>query len=321
MRCSRPWFAPGRSPCSRLSWPRGARRVSPRARSRCRAAGRGRGPGAEAGDHQLRVRGGAEVAPLDRGASSGRGHHHRRSSSVPATTVSSGTPILQIDAAKQQATVQSEQAGRAAQEAAVRYAEQQFERAKQLLGVGAISHRSTPGRVALRTAKASWGVSDARVRENQVQLRYFRVAAPAAGVVGDIPVRSGDRVKTGYCADDHRSERRPRGLRPGADRALTRHQAGPARAAARHAGKGGGGDHYRFRFPAGGRSDPVDSRQGAGPDGQGVPQRSVRAGAGDLARRARADDPRRRRDAHQRPVLSRSSPSRPQRDLSRTSGR
>src|SRR6185312_5481628 len=54
-------------------------------------------------------------------------------------TVRSGSPILQIDAAKQQATVQSEQAGRAAQEAAVRYAEQQFERAKQLLGVGAIS--------------------------------------------------------------------------------------------------------------------------------------------------------------------------------------
>jgi RND family efflux transporter MFP subunit len=112
-------------------------------------------------------------------------------------TVRSGTPILQIDAAKQQATVQSEQAGRAAQEAAMRYAEQQFERAKQLLGVGAISQQEyDQAESALRTARASWGVSDAHVRENEVQLRYFRVAAPAAGVVGDIPVRSGDRVKT-----------------------------------------------------------------------------------------------------------------------------
>jgi RND family efflux transporter MFP subunit len=111
--------------------------------------------------------------------------------------VKAGQPLLQIDPAKQQATVQSEEAGRTAQEAAVRYAEQQFERAKQLLGVGAISQQEyDQAESALRTAKASWGVTDARVRENEVQLRYFRVAAPTAGVVGDIPVRVGDRVKT-----------------------------------------------------------------------------------------------------------------------------
>jgi len=113
------------------------------------------------------------------------------------SAVKGGQPLLQIDPAKQQATVQSEEAGRAAQEAAVRYAEQQFERAKQLLGVGAISQQEyDQAESALRTAKASWGVSDAHVRENEVELRYFRVAAPTAGVVGDIPVRVGDRVKT-----------------------------------------------------------------------------------------------------------------------------
>jgi RND family efflux transporter MFP subunit len=111
--------------------------------------------------------------------------------------VNNGAPILQIDPAKQQATVQSEEAGRAAQEAAVRYAEQQFERAKQLLKVGAISQQEyDQAESALRTAKASWAVTDARVRENEVQLRYFRVSAPAAGIVGDVPVRVGDRVKT-----------------------------------------------------------------------------------------------------------------------------
>jgi RND family efflux transporter MFP subunit len=112
-------------------------------------------------------------------------------------TVTAGKPLLQIDPAKQQATVQSEEAASAAQEAAVRYAEQQFERAKQLLGVGAISQQEyDQAESALRTSKASLAAADARVRENQVQLRYFRVTAPTAGIVGDIPVRVGDRVQT-----------------------------------------------------------------------------------------------------------------------------
>ena len=35
---------------------------------------------------------------------------------------------------------------------------------------------------------------EAQVREQEVQLRYHRVTAPMAGIVGDIPVRVGDRV-------------------------------------------------------------------------------------------------------------------------------
>jgi RND family efflux transporter MFP subunit len=37
---------------------------------------------------------------------------------------------------------------------------------------------------------------DAQVREQQVQLHYYRVVAPSSGIVGDIPVRVGDRVTT-----------------------------------------------------------------------------------------------------------------------------
>jgi RND family efflux transporter MFP subunit len=111
--------------------------------------------------------------------------------------VTSGRALLQIDASKQQATVQSEEAGRAAQEAAVRYAEQQFERAKQLLKVGAISQQEyDQAESSLRTTRASWAALNARVEESRVQLRYFRVAAPTTGIVGDIPVRVGDRVNT-----------------------------------------------------------------------------------------------------------------------------
>ncbi len=111
--------------------------------------------------------------------------------------VSNGQPLLQIEASKQQATVQSEEAGRAAQEAAVHYAEQQFERAKRLLAAGAISQQEyDQAESSLHTTKASWAALDARVQESRVQLQYFRVAAPTTGIVGDVPVRVGDRVKT-----------------------------------------------------------------------------------------------------------------------------
>ncbi len=49
-------------------------------------------------------------------------------------------------------------------------------------------------RTALDAAQAELQSLEAQVREEEVQLRYHRVAAPTAGIVGDIPVRVGDRV-------------------------------------------------------------------------------------------------------------------------------
>ena len=49
---------------------------------------------------------------------------------------------------------------------------------------------------AVDTAAASLKALQARERESRVELQYYRVTAPAAGVVGDIPVRVGDRVTT-----------------------------------------------------------------------------------------------------------------------------
>jgi RND family efflux transporter MFP subunit len=111
--------------------------------------------------------------------------------------VSEGRPILQIDASKQQAALESDEASRQAQEEAVHYAQQQFDRSKQLLGVGAISQQDfEQAESALRTATASLEAFKARSQESRVQLQYYRVTAPTSGVVGDIPVRVGDRVKT-----------------------------------------------------------------------------------------------------------------------------
>ncbi len=50
-----------------------------------------------------------------------------------------GTPILQIDPLKQQATFNSQEASRAAQEANLRYAQTQLEREKKLFEAGVVS--------------------------------------------------------------------------------------------------------------------------------------------------------------------------------------
>ena len=111
--------------------------------------------------------------------------------------VKAGTPLLQIDASKQEATVQSDEASRIAQDEAVHYAQQQFERAKQLLSVGAISQQEfEQAETALKTTTATQSALKARVQESRVQLQYYRVTSPTEGTVGDIPVRVGDRVKT-----------------------------------------------------------------------------------------------------------------------------
>lgn len=111
--------------------------------------------------------------------------------------VSTGTPLMQIDPAKQQATVNSQQNSRAAQEASLRYAQQQYERANSLAAAGVVSKQELDqAKSALDAAQAQVQSLDAQVKEQQVQLRYYKVDAPWSGVVGDIPVRVGDRVTT-----------------------------------------------------------------------------------------------------------------------------
>jgi RND family efflux transporter MFP subunit len=51
-------------------------------------------------------------------------------------------------------------------------------------------------RSARDAADAQLHSLDAQVQEQRVQLHYYRVVAPWAGIVGDVPVRVGDRVIT-----------------------------------------------------------------------------------------------------------------------------
>ena len=111
--------------------------------------------------------------------------------------VRQGAPLMQIDPRRQQAAVSSQEAERAAREAAVSYARQQAQREKELFAAGAISRQEMEqAETALRTAEANLQALSAQVQQEQVQLRYFTVTAPTAGTVGDVPVRVGNQVTT-----------------------------------------------------------------------------------------------------------------------------
>lgn len=106
-----------------------------------------------------------------------------------------GMALMQIDPAKQQATVKIQEDIRVARLADLAYARQQQERVKGLFAAGITSRQELDrAEAALEAAQAEVDSLEAQVREQQVQLRYYRVTAPMDGIVGDIPVRVGDRV-------------------------------------------------------------------------------------------------------------------------------
>ena len=114
---------------------------------------------------------------------------------VAGDRVREGAPLMQIDARRQQAAVSSQQAELAAAEAAVSYARQQQQRNNELYTAGAISKAQLEQTdTAQRTAEANLKALQAQVQQQEVQLRFFTVSAPTAGVVGDVPVRVGSQV-------------------------------------------------------------------------------------------------------------------------------
>jgi RND family efflux transporter MFP subunit len=111
--------------------------------------------------------------------------------------VRAGAPLVQIDPEKQAATLQNTESQRSVRVADVTYWQAQVERLQSLLKAGAISQNELDtAQHNLESARANLAALDAQVREGRVQLQYYRVAAPTAGVVGDIPIREGDRITT-----------------------------------------------------------------------------------------------------------------------------
>jgi RND family efflux transporter MFP subunit len=109
--------------------------------------------------------------------------------------VKAGTPLLQIDPLKQQATVNSQEASQAAQEANLRYAKVSLERAQKLFDAGVISKQEFDNvQTGYDAALAQLKALDEQVKQQKVELHYYSVTSPMDGIVGDIPVRMGDRV-------------------------------------------------------------------------------------------------------------------------------
>ena len=177
-------------------------------------------------------------------------------------------------------------------------------RAKQLLDAGAMSQQEfEQAETNLNTAKAALEALKAREREAGVELQYFRVTSPTGGVVGDIPVRVGDRVTTSTVLTtvDQQAgleayvqipiERAP-DVRIGLPVRLMDAQGAVLAETA-----------IDFVSPQ------VDDRtqsvlvKAPVPANQGYPHRAVRAGARRLAQRAWPDGADHRRHAHQRAVF------------------
>ena len=109
--------------------------------------------------------------------------------------VKAGTPLLQIDPLKQQASVSGQEAARAAQEAVVRQSTTNLERAQKLHDAGIIAKQELDNAQSTHDAAvAQLRSMEEQVNQQKAELRYYRVSAPMNGVVGDIPVRVGDRV-------------------------------------------------------------------------------------------------------------------------------
>jgi RND family efflux transporter MFP subunit len=109
--------------------------------------------------------------------------------------IKAGEALLQIDPMRQEATVRSQEATQAAQEATMRLAKVSLERAEKLFEAGVVPKQDLDNAQSnYDAAMAQLKSLEHQVQQQNVELHYYRVSAPMDGIVGDIPVRIGDRV-------------------------------------------------------------------------------------------------------------------------------
>ena len=214
----------------RDSGPLSRRRVRPR--RRCRSSS-GQWPaadgastttaaGQEANRGRLGIhRHGAVAAILNGPAGSGRrGHAHLRQ--VRRSREASARRSSRSIRTSSRPRCAAREANRAGIEADVQYWRQQVKRLESLVDARARSAARSSIRRRTRCAPRNPGSrrSTRRCAKGSVELQYYRVDAPQAGVVGDITIRAGDRVTTSTMITTIDDEQRARGLHPGAARSL-----------------------------------------------------------------------------------------------------
>lgn len=122
----------------------------------------------------------------------------RRLAVTSGQRVSVGTVLAEIDSAPQQAAIAAVESTRAARQADVTFAKQQADRTRALLKIGAVSVQELErAEATLAAAEAQLKAIDEQIRQANLELGYYKVTSPVAGVVGDVPVRVGDRVTRG----------------------------------------------------------------------------------------------------------------------------
>lgn len=109
--------------------------------------------------------------------------------------VSAGQPLMQIDPAKQEATVAAQAATEQQKLALYNYDKLQVERQRKLYADGIISKDALDqAEQAYQNSKADYQSATATRKTQEQELGYYKIAAPFDGVIGDIPVHVGDYV-------------------------------------------------------------------------------------------------------------------------------
>ena len=109
--------------------------------------------------------------------------------------VRAGQVLMEIDPAKQEATLASSHATEQQKRAVFEYSQIEVERQHKLFEQG-VTSRDTfdQAEQAYKNAQADYEASTATTQSQKKQLGYYRIAAPFDGIVGDIPVHLGDYV-------------------------------------------------------------------------------------------------------------------------------
>ena len=123
--------------------------------------------------------------------------HVSRIFAKPGQQVKTGTPLVEIDPSQQQATLDQSVATKNLKEATLKNADEKAKRAETLFAEGLMSKQDHDQALSDRdVAAADVKAAGAQIQANASQLRFFTIAAPFDGVVGDVPVKLGDLVTT-----------------------------------------------------------------------------------------------------------------------------
>jgi RND family efflux transporter MFP subunit len=113
----------------------------------------------------------------------------------PGQVVREGTPLVQIDPRREAANLSNQVAAKVQREAGLALAKRNASRSAALFHEGLVSRQQLEqDQSQAAVAEAEVHAQEAAIGAQSAQLGYYRVSAPLAGAVGDVPVKLGDYV-------------------------------------------------------------------------------------------------------------------------------